>query len=275
MTVALAVVMRNVWALVIGLLLTAALGTVLSYIFHSYRPRLALEKIALRRALTFGKFTLVIAVASYVTTMADNVMVGRLLGTAALGNYSLAYNVASAPIIVLVFSLSKVLFPAYAEITAQHPKRLGAGLYQSIQYLLADFAHDRGAVVPAGRRDSSTTLRRQVDQRGNSSAGPGVDHSPARARSDHVYRFLRLEQTKTGGRGKNSGSGRLSRRTVSVDNGFRIDRRSMGRSDRLCVRMRKPPRRIKQDYPRHLVKARSNFTLHRGGGRGRTADCKL
>lgn len=124
LTVALAVVMRNVWALVLGLLLTAALGTILSYIFHSYRPRLALEKIALHRALNLGKFTLVIAVASYVTTMADNVMVGRLLGTAALGNYSLAYNVASAPISVLVFSLGKVLFPAYAEITAQQPKRL-------------------------------------------------------------------------------------------------------------------------------------------------------
>ena len=124
LTVALAVVMRNVWALVIGLLLTAALGTVLSYIFHPYRPRLAFEKIALRRALNLGKFALVIAVASYVTTMADNVMVGRLLGTGALGNYSLAYNIASAPISVLVFALGTVLFPAYAEITAQHPKRL-------------------------------------------------------------------------------------------------------------------------------------------------------
>lgn len=124
LTVALAVVMRNVWALVIGLLLTAALGTILSYIFHSYRPRLALEKIALRRALNLGKFTLVIAIASYMITMADNVMVGRFLGTAALGNYSLAYNVASAPISVLVYSLGQALFPAYAEITAQHPKRL-------------------------------------------------------------------------------------------------------------------------------------------------------
>ncbi|MGH9968917.1 MAG: lipopolysaccharide biosynthesis protein [Pyrinomonadaceae bacterium] len=124
LTVALAVVMRNVWALVIGLLLTAALETVLSYVFHSYRPRLTFERIALRRALNLGKFVLAIAIASYVTTMADNVMVGRLLGTGALGNYSLAYNVASAPISVLVFALGKVLFPAYAEITAQRPKRL-------------------------------------------------------------------------------------------------------------------------------------------------------
>jgi O-antigen/teichoic acid export membrane protein len=124
LTVALAVVMRNVWALVIGLLLTAVLGTVLSYIFHSYRPRLALEKHALGRVFSLGKLTLVIAVASYVTNMADNVMVGRLLGAGALGNYSLAFNIASAPISVLVLSIGTVLFPAYAEITAQRPKAL-------------------------------------------------------------------------------------------------------------------------------------------------------
>lgn len=124
LTVALAVVMRNVWALVIGLLLTAALGCLFSYIFHPYRPHLALENAVLRRALSLGKFTLAIAVASYVTNMADNIIVGRLLGTGALGNYSLAFNIASAPIIVLVFSLGTVLFPAYAEITAQRLLRL-------------------------------------------------------------------------------------------------------------------------------------------------------
>lgn len=124
LTVGLALFWRNVWALVIGLLLTTALGTVLSYAFHSYRPRLAFEKVALRRVLSLGKFALVIAVASYLTNMADNVMVGRLLGTGALGNYSLAFNISSAPISVLVFSLGAVLFPAYAEINAQYPRRL-------------------------------------------------------------------------------------------------------------------------------------------------------
>ncbi|HSS19771.1 MAG TPA: lipopolysaccharide biosynthesis protein [Pyrinomonadaceae bacterium] len=123
-TVALAVVWRNVWALVLSLVVTNLLGTVLSYVFHSYRPRFAFEKTALTRVLHIGKFVLVIAVASYITTMADNIMVGRLLGTGALGNYSLAYNIASAPVAVLVYALSRVLFPAYAEITADHPKRL-------------------------------------------------------------------------------------------------------------------------------------------------------
>jgi O-antigen/teichoic acid export membrane protein len=83
-----------------------------------------LEKRALRSILHAGKFTLLIAVASYVVNMADNVMVGRLLGSNALGNYSLAFNIASAPISVLVFSLTSVLFPAYAEIKSQRPKAL-------------------------------------------------------------------------------------------------------------------------------------------------------
>jgi O-antigen/teichoic acid export membrane protein len=124
LTVALAVIMRNVWALVIGLLLTAVLSTVFSYVFHSYRPRLSFEKLALRRALSLGKFTLVIAIAAYVTNMADNVLIGRLLGIGALGNYSLAFNIASAPMVIVVFSLGAVLFPAYAEITSDNPKRL-------------------------------------------------------------------------------------------------------------------------------------------------------
>jgi lipopolysaccharide exporter len=124
LTLVLAVVIRNVWALVIGLLLTAFLGTVFSYIFHPYRPRLAFERLALRRALSLGKVALVIAVALYVCNMADNVMVGRFLGAAALGNYSLAFNIASVPISVLVFSLGTVLFPAYAEIMAHRPQAL-------------------------------------------------------------------------------------------------------------------------------------------------------
>lgn len=123
-TIALAVILRSVWALVYGMLLSAAFATVLSYMFHSYRPRLAFDQNALRRALSFAKFAFVIAIASYITTMADNVMVGRLLGTSALGEYALAYNLASLPVGVLIYALGRVLFPAYAEIGANDPQRL-------------------------------------------------------------------------------------------------------------------------------------------------------
>src|SRR5881628_2253710 len=113
-----------------------------------------------------------------------------------------------------------------------------------------------------------------MDQRGDRVAGPGVGHSSARAQSDHFHRFLELEQAKTGGRGKDSGGGRLPRCTLSVDKNFRTDRRGVGRHDRLRVRMRKSSGGFERNYPRHLVKALSNFTIHPGGGRGGTADCR-
>jgi lipopolysaccharide exporter len=125
LTIVVVITTRSVWALVFGQLISATLGTTLSYAFHPYRPRFAFERTAFRRALNFGKFALIIALASYVTTMADNVVVGRLLGTKALGNYALAYSLASFPIGVVVFALSKVTLPAFAELAASVPERLG------------------------------------------------------------------------------------------------------------------------------------------------------
>ena len=124
LTVCLAIALRNVWALIFGHLITALLGTALSYFFHPYRPRLAFETAALRQAIGFGKFALIIAVASYVTTMADNIVVGRVLGAAALGYYSLAYNLASVPIAVCVNAVSKVTLPAFAELALPDSERL-------------------------------------------------------------------------------------------------------------------------------------------------------
>jgi O-antigen/teichoic acid export membrane protein len=135
LTIALAAVMQNVWALVFGMVLTTTIGTALSYVFHPYRPSVKFERVALTRALHFGKFAIVFAVASYVTNMADNIMVGRLIGTAALGNYSLAFNIASAPIVVVV-SVSAVLLPAYAEINLQNPTMLEPALTKAFNLTL-------------------------------------------------------------------------------------------------------------------------------------------
>ena len=123
-TIALAAVLQNVWALVFGMLLTTMIGTALSYVFHPYRPSVKFDRVALTQVLHFGKFAILFAVASYVSNMADNIMIGRLLGPAALGNYSLAFNIASAPIIIVIFSVSAVLLPAYAEINSQQPAML-------------------------------------------------------------------------------------------------------------------------------------------------------
>src|SRR6185369_12000805 len=50
LTIALAVVLHNVWALVFGMLLTTAIATALSYLFHPFRPMMRFERVALTRA---------------------------------------------------------------------------------------------------------------------------------------------------------------------------------------------------------------------------------
>ena len=115
-TVGLVFILRNVWALVLGHVISAVVGVLLSYGFHSYRPRFSFDREATRSAIRFGKFGLIVAVTSYVTTMADNVVVGRIFGMNGLGNYVIAYNLASLPITVLVYTFSTVTLPAFAEL---------------------------------------------------------------------------------------------------------------------------------------------------------------
>jgi O-antigen/teichoic acid export membrane protein len=131
-TVALAFIMRNVWALVGGHLAGVVAGTLLSYFYHPYRPRLAFDGEVFRRTLRFGKYATTIGIAAYVTTMVDNVLVGKLFGAGVLGVYAVAYNLASMPAGMIMGIAGKVSFPAYAELAAHGLERVGAAFNRSL-----------------------------------------------------------------------------------------------------------------------------------------------
>lgn len=131
-TVGLAFSVRNVWALVGGHVAGVLSGTLLSYFYHPYRPRLAFDGEVFRRTLRFGKYATAIGIAAYVTTMADNVLIGRLFGAGALGAYAVAYNLASMPAGVIMGIAGKVSFPAYAELATQGLERVGAAFNRSL-----------------------------------------------------------------------------------------------------------------------------------------------
>lgn len=124
-TVGLALRLRDVRALVWGQLSGAAVAVLLSYLFHPHRPRLSFDKTAFGQAFNFGKYLFVIGLMTYLTTTADNVVVGKYLGAAALGAYVLAYNFANLPVGLVGGTLNSVSLPAYAELHARSPERLG------------------------------------------------------------------------------------------------------------------------------------------------------
>lgn len=124
LAVALALLTQNVWALVMTQVLGAIVSTVLSYVFHPYRPRLSIDPKAFRDSLNFGKHIFVIGLMTYVTTTADNIALGRLGGTVTLGAYVLAYGLASVPVGIIMGVVNRVMVPAYAELKTSSLEQL-------------------------------------------------------------------------------------------------------------------------------------------------------
>lgn len=119
---------HNVWALVIGSLAGSLIGAVLSYVFHPYRPRLMLDRNELKMAFGFGKWIFVIGVMTYITTTADNILVGKLLGASVLGSYVVAYSIANLPSNLTAQIFTTVLFPSFAELGRGDVERLESAL---------------------------------------------------------------------------------------------------------------------------------------------------
>ncbi len=102
------------WTLVIGQLLGAAVLSVLLLLARPYRfarPRLD----SLREAMTFSWHVIAARISWYIYSDADFVVVGRVLGKAALGVYSFGWTLASVPvekITSLVIRVTPAIFSA-------------------------------------------------------------------------------------------------------------------------------------------------------------------
>ena len=130
--VALALAVGNVWALVAGQLAGVVAGAALSYFLHPYRPRLAYDREVFRQLFHYGKYVTLIGAASYVTTTADNVMIGRLWGAEVLGAYAVAYGLASLPAGLVMGAVGRATFPAYAGLAAVGSRRLESAFGRSL-----------------------------------------------------------------------------------------------------------------------------------------------
>ena len=126
--VALALAGFGVWSLVAGQLTGLALWTLCLWWVVDWRPRwhpeggLGLMPQGARELvapmLRYGRGILGVDVLSAVVHHADAVVVGRMLGTTALGLYQIAAKVPETTVTVAVWVVGKVLFPAFARLHA-------------------------------------------------------------------------------------------------------------------------------------------------------------
>lgn len=131
-TIAVAILTRSYWALVLGLLVGALISLVLSYLLRPFRPRISFA----RCADIFG-FSGWLSLTTIVTTLAmetDKLIVGRLLGVADAGLYFMTQRLGVLPTRELISPLQRILFPSFSEL-ADDPARLRRAVRESINVL--------------------------------------------------------------------------------------------------------------------------------------------
>jgi O-antigen/teichoic acid export membrane protein len=124
LAVGLALVRRDVWALVAAAVGAQAVAVAASWAMLPRRPRLVLRGEGVRRLLHYGKWMSGARTLMFLSLNADNAVVARLLGAGALGVYQLAFRIGELGVTTFTRALAQVALPALSQLQAA-PERLG------------------------------------------------------------------------------------------------------------------------------------------------------
>ena len=119
-TVAVAVIFRNYWALVIGSLAAAVLNMIMGYVMRPYLPRPDFSRV--REIFGFTAWLSGVSILSTLNLRMDSFIVGGFLGTATVGLYRMGEEIATLPTTQMVAPLTRSLYPAFANMAAEPGK---------------------------------------------------------------------------------------------------------------------------------------------------------
>jgi O-antigen/teichoic acid export membrane protein len=111
------------WAIIGQQIGTAAVTSVLLWRASAWRPKLIFSRASARDLGVFSSFLVGHRLLFYLHQNADRFLVGRVLGTAALGAYAVAYNVILQPAARIAGPIQRVLAPAFARLQDE-PERI-------------------------------------------------------------------------------------------------------------------------------------------------------
>jgi len=107
---------HSVYSLVFGLIAGAIVEVVISFVLIKPIPKLKFKSNYLNEILHKGKWITAYGILNYFSDNGDNIIVGRVLGSSALGIYQMAYKISILPITEVSDVISQVVFPVYTKI---------------------------------------------------------------------------------------------------------------------------------------------------------------
>lgn len=111
-TVPLAFLLRNYWALIVGIIIGRLAGVGLSYYVQDYRPRWSLA--ARKDLFHFSKWMVMLNIGSVFNSRAADFIVGKIAGPHALGVFNVSYELSNLPTTELIAPINRAVFPGYA-----------------------------------------------------------------------------------------------------------------------------------------------------------------
>ncbi len=109
-----ALISPTVWSLVGAYVIKQTIMTLLAWSFSGYKLRWRFDFGHARELFNFGKYLMLLSVVSYIGSNINNVVIGKLLGVAAVGYYTLASNIGNLINTHFTHVISRVMFPAYS-----------------------------------------------------------------------------------------------------------------------------------------------------------------
>ena len=111
------------YSLIWGMLAAAIMEVTVSFFIVKPTPKIEFEIEKVKRVIGRGKWITFAGIFEYLFQHLDDIVVGKLLGTAPLGLYQQAYRVSTLPISEVGEVFNKVTFPTYTKI-AEDKERL-------------------------------------------------------------------------------------------------------------------------------------------------------
>ncbi len=122
------------WSLILGQISGRVAGVLTLWRTYPWRPRRRFNLPLARRLLAYGVNIVLVSGLGMVIANADYLLVGRYMGAAALGVYTLAFRIPDLVVMQFCYIIGRVIFPVYAALK-EEPDALRQGFLNTARYV--------------------------------------------------------------------------------------------------------------------------------------------
>ena len=122
-TIALAIMLKSYWALVVGNLVWKTMEVLASYIMHPFRPRICFKKTG--DLFGFSKWLLLNNMLTFLNTKSPELALGKILSPHAAAIFTLASEISQMTTTEIVANLNRAIYPGYSKAARDISKLRG------------------------------------------------------------------------------------------------------------------------------------------------------